>query len=1147
MKKGIFLKGAILVLILCFPFLGNAQRLLTENFEYADGNLIGQGNWVQTGTVSSFPLQVTSTAQLNYEGYQNPAVGKSVYLDNSGQDALKTFTAKSSGEIYASILVNFSAVQSTNNQGEYFFHFGESETSTYYAGRVMVKQSPDGEKMIFGISRAGTSTLTEWDTNEYELNKTHLIVLKYEFVDGEKNDIASLFINPVISSTEPQPNSVSKDVSGADLSQAGAIGIRQGTGSRTPLGHVGALRVAETWADLFDLDTPPNTDPEIILSGALTFGNVYEGGSYMKTINVKGSNLKGDISISGLNENEMTASATTITKEQAEAEGGFDIIFSLKPVSEFYTGDILFDSEDAVQKKISTIWVTSPVVTATSISDLRLQYDSIDTGKTFRVTGEVVITDIFINGSTRNIYIQDENSSITINDALGKLSDTYKVGDKLKNIVGNYKISAGTSTFESVGGEGELVSEGNVVEPTVVTLAELQANPLAYEARLIKVENVLFSNRENENDGYFSDLSYPANRNKITQNEITIDLWVRNGMDFVGNEIPEYADVIGIVTNANGNLIAPRSAEDITPNTDPFLIVNPETVSRLTTTVGTPVNFPALTLTYGNLPNPLDIDLRGTGASHFSYTIDTINNNTQKINITYNPTTAGNNHSAILAIDCPGAEFLYTSISLQGTATDPVNIPNISVNVSDPLTFTAEVGKQSIQQVLISSENITDYLYAKVTGETQGSFILSNTLLVKNKADVPLDITFAPKSSGTFTSTIEIYSQGAESVFIEVSGTATGSITDPDKEGDEYPLDPSNPLVLLNEKFDDIVHNKPLIINGWKNIAEVNYRAWWGYDFNGQKGINEFAAKATAYNSLNPAEVPYEMWLITPPLDFKNAASKMFTFRVMGELMIENSDAVLELYYMDMDGEELYKDKIEVPMPSDPDQNNEWLEFHMNLEGQNIADIFFMGFRFAATGGSANSVTYYIDDVSFGRTDLPVISPSVSEITGEAQPDVETYLETINVSANNLTEPITISIMGANPGNFDTSEETLPAEGGEFYINFLSEQQGIHEAYIKLSSRGAADVYIPMAVLCKTSSGIGSNNKVNNVWTKSNQIHISTADESYVSVYNLTGYKLKDYTIQKGTIVLPDTFENGIYILQIRQNKETINYKIIIE
>ena len=68
-------------------------------------------------------------------------------------------------------------------------------------------------------------------------------------------------------------------------------------------------------------------------------------------------------------------------------------------------------------------------------------------------------------------------------------------------------------------------------------------------------------------------------------------------------------------------------------------------------------------------------------------------------------------------------------------------------------------------------------------------------------------------------------------------------------------------------------------------------------------------------------------------------------------------------------------------MPCTKDQSGDWNEYHFYLAEYDLPDVMFMGFRFTGTRGRLNSATYYVDDVTYGRTDISVIRPSVSQLT----------------------------------------------------------------------------------------------------------------------------------------------------------------------
>ena len=91
------------------------------------------------------------------------------------------------------------------------------------------------------------------------------------------------------------------------------------------------------------------------------------------------------------------------------------------------------------------------------------------------------------------------------------------------------------------------------VEPQLVTLAELQANPLDYMARLVRVNDVTFSTTG----------SFSTQQVEITQDGTTGKVGLFANSDIIGETIPAKADVIGISRNTTGQLISPRFKADI--------------------------------------------------------------------------------------------------------------------------------------------------------------------------------------------------------------------------------------------------------------------------------------------------------------------------------------------------------------------------------------------------------------------------------------------------------------------------------------------------------------------------------------------------------------------------------------------------------
>lgn len=54
-------------------------------------------------------------------------------------------------------------------------------------------------------------------------------------------------------------------------------------------------------------------------------------------------------------------------------------------------------------------------------------------------------------------------------------------------------------------------------------------------------------------------------------------------------------------------------------------------------------------------------------------------------------------------------------------------------------------------------------------------------------------------------------------------------------------------------------------------------------------------------------------------------------------------------------------------MPCTKDESGKWYPYTVDLTGQQLADVFFMAFRFTSTRGCDNAATYYVDDVTYSQ------------------------------------------------------------------------------------------------------------------------------------------------------------------------------------
>lgn len=588
------------------------------------------------------------------------------------------------------------------------------------------------------------------------------------------------------------------------------------------------------------------------------------------------------------------------------------------------------------------------------------------------------------------------------------------------------------------------------------------------------------------------------------------------------------------VNPANANVSPLEAIQDEVENTsnEPSFTITPAKFEMAAGKVGKAIEVATFHVSSQNMPADIRLEITGANSNMFALSQSKIDKATTEADIvvTYSPTEIAK-HKAYIIIDCPSVPELYKQIAINAYAIDEQNPPSVTLEPQSLDAFTTKVGEAHEQSLTITTANMPDYAYIKV--KEVGSFVVSSSMLPRNTTNT-IKVTFKPKNAGNYDNAIIISSLGMSDVTIPVTGIATEATIDDTKEGDEFQLSIANPVTILSETFDNQERNKPLALQGWTNSAIQGKRAWWGYSFlDYDESAGENVAKVTAYDSnLSSSETSAaEMFLVTPALDFLNAKSKMFTFRVRGDYLQDNQTDKLELCYIDMNDEKPYIAPVGgFKMPCTKDESGEWFEYHIDLADQNIANTFFMGFRFTSTRSNNNAATYYIDDVSYGRTDIPVIRTSVAEVALETTPGKDVNSDLITVSSENVSEPIKLKLGGANKSKFKLSTSELAAEGGSFTISFNALDEALYSAYVKLSSRGAADKYIEIAV---------ANSKITS-------INALPSINAHIVVYDLKGNIVCDNVNTTPTEAM-SALASGIYIVKtITSNRIMVN-KVMVK
>ena len=127
--------------VISLPATAALTVAYTTNFNtptYSDGALIGQDQWVITGTSVVSPLAIAGTA-----------TNGNVTLAATGQDARRIFTTIPAAGVGSVFLIASISMGSVSAAGDYFLHLGDGGPSNFNA-RLYAKSS--GVGYVMGVS-----------------------------------------------------------------------------------------------------------------------------------------------------------------------------------------------------------------------------------------------------------------------------------------------------------------------------------------------------------------------------------------------------------------------------------------------------------------------------------------------------------------------------------------------------------------------------------------------------------------------------------------------------------------------------------------------------------------------------------------------------------------------------------------------------------------------------------------------------------------------------------------------------------------------------------------------------------------------------------------------------------------------------------
>lgn len=973
----------LFVLLCCLPETVAAQVSFSDDFNYPSGNLHEQGGWVRYGKNAEDPIQVLDK-QLVYAGYNDDAPAKCVKIGSAkqGEDLMVKFTDNAdgvkSGNLYFSALIN---VEAQPKGKVYVMSFVPRTKASEIAegiaptelGRLYIGESTNADEVKVGIERGAANPV--FATAPLKLNQTYLVVLRYEInAANPRQDNIYLYVNPTDFSQEPKLDKASAVIDGVNKTGSGlgsyglqGLELRQGTTSSvtSPEMYVASVRVSDTYAGLFGAPVVDTTPKLSVSKKTFVLGEVYSGDVHEETVKVTGENLKGDITVESSSE-AVSVEPASISADDAMSAGGAELKIKVTYTDGEQHAVLTLKSEGADDVQIKLSWTGYSIP---EISSIKALYDeNPEAGMTYKYTGEATLTFVDRGGSRPVFYLQDKTAAIALSDDYEMLTKTdYEVGDKITGTILGVQSAFGTTSAMALGADlGTVVSKGNAVTPVEATLAQLKANPTSYIQQLVRVKDLKF--KDVAEDAVFAEgMAQPV----VTDGAEEAKVRIFKGTTLIGRNIPT-ADITltGLFTSSKTLIIGPRGIEDIAeqqPAGDPAITITPEKIEQTAGKLGQTVKVATLHVSTQNMTQPTFFELAGKNTDQFALSQTKIGKGSAEtdIVITYTPTEVAV-HRAYVLVTCPSIEDYDKSIAFSAYAIDEQNPPTITLNPQKLEQFTAKINEKSEQTIEVTTANMPDYTYVKL--KDPGAFVLNNTMLIRNMKNT-LKVTFQPKKEGTYSTSIVFSALGMDDVEVAIEGVATGETPDEPKEGVDLVLSEENARSVLDEKFDNIERNKPLDIEGWTNSALKGTRAWWGFSFldYDSESPNEKVAKVTPYDSKMWRPAPAQMMLVTPPLDFKNAASKVFTFKVRGDYLQDNQPDLLELCYVDIAEGSLYVQPLaECKMPCTKDESGKWFPYSIDLTGQQLADVFFMAFRFTSTRGCDNTATYYIDDVTYG-------------------------------------------------------------------------------------------------------------------------------------------------------------------------------------
>lgn len=241
-----------LVVLTSFNFVAHSAPVFSENFDtYINGNLVGQGGWLQLGSSAVNPIQVSAGT---------------VSLANNGQDVNKAFdtplTPTDGSSIYYGLTLNITAAQLT---GDTFTLLTPATGSTSFFSKLYAQSSGTGYVLGYATSPGAAVT---YGSTVLDFSTPINVVVSYDSVVGTLNDTGKVYVNPTSSTESQNTVYVTGTYSGttAEPTTLNSFNLRQGSITAAPtITGLDNIAVSSVFSDVAQVTAVPEPSTYALL------------------------------------------------------------------------------------------------------------------------------------------------------------------------------------------------------------------------------------------------------------------------------------------------------------------------------------------------------------------------------------------------------------------------------------------------------------------------------------------------------------------------------------------------------------------------------------------------------------------------------------------------------------------------------------------------------------------------------------------------------------------------------------------------------------------------------------------------------------------------------------------------------------------